>query len=242
MKLLRMSAGKGDVVLAEGDPRIAEDEERLIEEFRRQLDLGMWAAVPHEGDAGRREATMVTDFSEIPEGAERVIFFPRAAGGQPAVSAEERRARVLLRSVVGDVEAELYEELGFLAVEEPDGEYGYLIYPQRPIVSYDARSGELLSEYCVRFREGGGDRLPDADDVLAKWMALQWDPVHLLGIAGLDRPGTQLDPAMVRRDLASLRDWRHARVLRSGEGAPPGATRSASEREMRGRATARPVS
>ena len=81
MKLLRMTPGKGDVLLAEGDPSVAEDEERLIEEFRRQLDLGMWAAVPHDGSDGRREATMVRDFSEIPEVAERVIFFPRAAGG-----------------------------------------------------------------------------------------------------------------------------------------------------------------
>lgn len=82
MKLLRMTPGKGDVLLAEGDPRVAEDEEHLIEEFRRQLDLGMWAAVPLEGDAGGREATMVRDFAEIPEGADRVIFFPRAAGGR----------------------------------------------------------------------------------------------------------------------------------------------------------------
>jgi hypothetical protein len=81
MKLLRMTPGRGDVLLAEGDPAVAEDEERLIREFRRQLDLGMWAAVPHEGPGGRREATMVRDFSEIPEEAERVIFFPKAAGG-----------------------------------------------------------------------------------------------------------------------------------------------------------------
>jgi hypothetical protein len=81
MKLLRMTPGKGDVLLAEGDPDVAAEEERLIEEFRRQLDLGMWAAVPHEGPSGQREATMVRDFSEIPRGAERVIFFPQAAGG-----------------------------------------------------------------------------------------------------------------------------------------------------------------
>jgi hypothetical protein len=80
MKLLRMTPGKGDVLLAEGDPRVAEDEERLIEEFRRQLDLGMWAAVPLDGEAGRHEATMVRDFSEVPDTAERVIFFPQAAG------------------------------------------------------------------------------------------------------------------------------------------------------------------
>jgi hypothetical protein len=81
MKLLRMSAGHGDVLLAEGDPEVAEDVELLVEEFRRQLDLGMWAAVPQEGAAGRREATMVREFAEIPPGTERVIFFPPAAGG-----------------------------------------------------------------------------------------------------------------------------------------------------------------
>jgi hypothetical protein len=81
MKLLRMTPGKGDVLLAEGDPAVAEDEERLVEEFRRQLDLGMWAAVPHQGPGGRREATMVREFSEVPLTAERVIFFPQAAGG-----------------------------------------------------------------------------------------------------------------------------------------------------------------
>jgi len=81
MKLLRMSPGHGDVLLAEGDPGVQEDEERLIEEFRRQLDLGMWAAVPSTGRDGRREATMVRDFAEVPADADRVIFFPQAAGG-----------------------------------------------------------------------------------------------------------------------------------------------------------------
>lgn len=80
MKLLRMRPGHGDVVLAEGDPELAEDEQRLIEEFRRQLDAGMWAAVP-SAEKGRREATMVRDFAEVPRGAERVIFFPPASGG-----------------------------------------------------------------------------------------------------------------------------------------------------------------
>jgi hypothetical protein len=81
MKLLRMRPGYGDVLLAEGDVEVAEDEERLIEEFRRQLDEGMWAAVPTSKSGGHREATMVRDFSEVPRDAERVIFFPRAAGG-----------------------------------------------------------------------------------------------------------------------------------------------------------------
>lgn len=74
--------GKGEVVLAEGDPALSEDEERLVEEFRRQLEAGMWAAVPlEEGATGRREAIMVKQFGDIPTDAERVIFFPRAAGG-----------------------------------------------------------------------------------------------------------------------------------------------------------------
>ena len=41
-----MKPGHGETLVAEGDPQIREDEERLIEEFRRQLDEGMWAAVP----------------------------------------------------------------------------------------------------------------------------------------------------------------------------------------------------
>jgi molybdopterin converting factor small subunit len=81
MKLVRMKPGHGDVLLAEGDVEVGEDEERLIEEFRRQLDQGMWAAVPSHEDVGRREATMVRDFSEVPRDADRVIFFPKAAGG-----------------------------------------------------------------------------------------------------------------------------------------------------------------
>ena len=77
-----MKPGHGEVLLAEGDPRLREDEERLVEEFRRQLDEGMWAAVPTTSPgSGRREARMVKDYTDIPDGAERVIFFPRASGG-----------------------------------------------------------------------------------------------------------------------------------------------------------------
>jgi hypothetical protein len=77
-----MKPGHGEVLLAEGDPRVKEDEERLIEEFRRQLDEGMWAAIPTtQPGSGRREAQLVKDFADIPIEAERVIFFPRASGG-----------------------------------------------------------------------------------------------------------------------------------------------------------------
>jgi hypothetical protein len=81
MKFLRMRPGHGEQLIAEGDPEVAEDEQRLVEEFRRQLDSGMWAAVPTARPDGRREAEMVRAFDEIPQGTGRVIFFPRAAGG-----------------------------------------------------------------------------------------------------------------------------------------------------------------
>jgi hypothetical protein len=81
MRFLRMKPGHGEVLLAEGDVDVAEDEERLVAAFREQLDAGMWAAVPQTGAAGRRQARMVHSFAEVPRDAERVIFFPRAAGG-----------------------------------------------------------------------------------------------------------------------------------------------------------------
>jgi hypothetical protein len=77
-----MRPGHGEVLIAEGDVEVEQDEQRLIEEFRRQLDSGLWAAVPFEGDAGERRARMVREFEEIPRDAQRVIFFPRAAGGR----------------------------------------------------------------------------------------------------------------------------------------------------------------
>jgi hypothetical protein len=77
-----MRPGHGEVVLTEGDPSVREEEELLIEEFRRQLDEGMWAAVPTRDPAsGRREAQMVKQYAEIPPDTDRVIFFPRASGG-----------------------------------------------------------------------------------------------------------------------------------------------------------------
>jgi len=75
-----MKPGHGEVLLTEGDVEVEEDERALIEEFRRQLDQGMWAAVP-TSSSGRREAEIVKAFDDVPRDAERVIFFPRAAGG-----------------------------------------------------------------------------------------------------------------------------------------------------------------
>jgi len=39
-----MKPGHGEVLIAEGDVERADDEQRLIEEFRRQLDAGLWAS------------------------------------------------------------------------------------------------------------------------------------------------------------------------------------------------------
>jgi molybdopterin converting factor small subunit len=77
-----MKPGHGEVLIAEGDVNLADDEARLIEEFRRQLDGGLWAAVPALDAAGRRQARMVKSFDDVPRDADRVIFFPRAAGGR----------------------------------------------------------------------------------------------------------------------------------------------------------------
>jgi hypothetical protein len=132
----------------------------------------------------------------------------------------EHRARELLRSVVSQEEFEMYLELGFIRVMGPTngvggGGYGYLIYPHRPIVAFDAESGELLSEYCIAFPdpgEGAPGRLPEADDVLAKWMALHGNEHGLIADANMHLPGRQVDPRHVRRDLRRLAAWEAQRA------------------------------
>jgi hypothetical protein len=130
----------------------------------------------------------------------------------------EVRARDLLRSVVSAEEYAMYAELGFIAVAGGTGErgYAYLLYPHRPIVAYDTDTGELLNEYCVAFPDrsepSAGERLPDADDVLAKWMSLRAEERQLISVANMHVPGRQLDPGQVGRDLLRLREWRARRV------------------------------
>jgi molybdopterin converting factor small subunit len=77
-----MKPGHGEILIAEGDVEDPEQHDELVEAFRQQLDAGMWAAVPLATPAGRREAQMVSSFDDIPHDADRVIFFPRAAGGR----------------------------------------------------------------------------------------------------------------------------------------------------------------
>jgi len=89
--------------------------------------------------------------------------------------------------------------------------YAYLVYPHKPVVAYLPQTGELLNEYCVEFpdetRPYGSARLPDSDDVLAKWMALTGDEHGLIRRANLHQPGRQVDPKVARRDLWRLSEW-----------------------------------
>jgi hypothetical protein len=142
----------------------------------------------------------------------------------------EQRARELLRSCVNDEEWEMYRDLGLIRVwggqagGPEDGwdlggaPYAYLIYPHKPIVAYLPQTGQLLNEYCVEFpdetRPFGSARLPDSDDVLAKWMALKGDEERLIGQANLHLPGRQVDPRKVTRDLWRLRQWERTRLER----------------------------
>jgi hypothetical protein len=130
----------------------------------------------------------------------------------PAV--RDQRAEHLLGSVAGEEALAMFRDLGFICV--PGEEYGYLLYPQRPVVAYDARSGELLNEYCVRFEDhsdlDSGPELPDADDVLAKWISLRADERSLIETANMDRPGRQMDPGQVRKDLRTFQLWQANRV------------------------------
>ena len=72
------------------------------------------------------------------------------------------------------------------------------IYPHKPIVAYLPQTRRLLNEYCVEFpdetRPYGSARLPDSDDVLAKWMALTGDERRLIAEANMHLPGRQVDP------------------------------------------------
>src|SRR3954451_18731864 len=154
----------------------------------------------------------------------------------------EQRARALLRSCVNQEEWEMYRDLGFVRVwgAQADGpargsgrgtagpRSPSPLSPQKPIVAYLPQTGRLLNEYCVEFpdetRPYGSARLPDSDDVLAKWMALTGDERRLISTANMHPPGRQVDPKQVRRDLWRLQQWERRRVgheLRGGGVAAP---------------------
>jgi hypothetical protein len=156
----------------------------------------------------------------------------------------EQRARHLLHSCVNEEEWAMYRDLGFIRVwgglaggpgERGGSEathagapYAYLVYPHKPIVAYLPQTRRLLSEYCVEFpdetRPYGSARLPDSDDVLAKWMALTGDERRLIETANMHLPGRQVDPRQVRRDLWRLSQWERERLRRASS--TPGSVRA----------------
>jgi hypothetical protein len=137
----------------------------------------------------------------------------------------------------------MYRDLGFIRVwgRQADGPedahdsggapYAYLVYPHRPIVAYLAQTHRLLGEYCIAFpdetRPYGSARLPDSDDVLAKWMALTGDERRLIAMANMHLPGRQLDPDQVTRDLWRLAQWERRR-MRELAGRPSASSADAS--------------
>jgi hypothetical protein len=161
----------------------------------------------------------------------------RASGQIPAAydpgreRRAEQRARELLKSCVNEEEWAMYRDLGFLRVwgGQASGPgavassrdlrgvpYAYLVYPHKPVVAYLPQTGELINEYCVEFpdetRPFGSVRLPDSDDVLAKWMALKGDEQRLISEANMHHPGRQVDARQVQRDLWRLGQWERARL------------------------------
>ena len=158
----------------------------------------------------------------------------------------EQRARELLRSCVNDEEWSMYRDLGFIRVWGGESgaagddvlardlrgvPYAYLVYPHKPIVAYLPQTGQLLNEYCVEFpdetRPYGSSRLPDSDDVLAKWMALTADEERLIDSANMHLAGRQVDPARVHRDLWRLQEWERRRMRRLARRSSDSADRGA---------------
>jgi hypothetical protein len=149
----------------------------------------------------------------------------------------EQRARQLLQSCVNEEEWAMYRDLGFIrvwgdlrsgpsqgatAATRDGAPYAYLVYPHKPIVAFLPQTRELLSEYCVQFpdetRPYGSARLPDSDDVLAKWMALTGDERRLIAEANMHLPGRQVDPKQARRDLWRLSEWERDRMRKAERG------------------------
>jgi len=171
----------------------------------------------HAATANRRRA------------ARRLRLAPRLDPGTERRA--ERRARALLRSIVNRDEWDMYRDLGFIRVvgrnsldDGGTGAYCYLIYPHKPIVAYLPGSNSLMSEYCVEFPDHDerryGPKLPDSDDVLAKWMMIRADEEGLIRRANMHLPGRQVDPQHVRRDLWRLATWERERRSRRAGGAP----------------------
>ena len=270
-----MKPGHGEVLIAEGDVEVAEDEELLVRSSAASSTRACGPPCPNHA-AGRREAQMVRAFEEIPRDTDRVIFFPRAAGGAERWEATghdaarfqrhgssssrccgtsaarrsealerhrarrradprrgydpgrerraEQRARQLLRVVrerggVGDVpRPRLHPRVGRHGPGPRAGARGATRAAARPTPTWSTptsrssptcrrrASCSTSTASSSRTRRGpyGSARLPDSDDVLAKWMALTGDEQRLIAAANLHLPGRQVDPKQVRRDLWRL--------------------------------------
>jgi hypothetical protein len=161
----------------------------------------------------------------------RDLGFLRVWGG---LGAGEGSTTPVARERSGEVSPDSPAATGFIgmgpaalgsAAAEPTAiaPYAYLIYPHEPIVAYLPQTGVLLNEYCVAFpdhtRPYGSPRLPDSDDVLAKWMALTADERRLISDANMHLPGRQIDPQRIRRDLGRLARWERERADRERRGA-----------------------
>ena len=161
------------------------------------------------------------DLAERRRARRRLV--PNGAGWDPGRERRaEQRARELLRSCVNEEEWGMYRDLGFIRVwgrgNGGRAPYAYHVYPHKPVIAYLPQTRELLNEYCVEFPDEskpyGSSRLPDSDDVLAKWMALKGDERRLISSANMHLPGRQVDPKQVRRDLWRLSEWERAREAR----------------------------
>jgi hypothetical protein len=163
----------------------------------------------------------------------------------------EQRARELLKSCVDEEEWAMYRDLGLVRVWGGEGgevgpepmarelrgvPYAYLVYPHRPIVAYLPQTGQLLGEYCVEFpdetRPYGSSRLPDSDDVLAKWMALKGDERRLINEANMHLPGRQMDPKAIQRDIWRLGRWERERLERAQRAAPRGGAAASADPQL----------
>ena len=119
----------------------------------------------------------------------------------------------------------MYRDLGFIRVighnsldDTTTGAYCYLIYPHKPIVAYLPgleQPDERVLRGVPRSRGAHyGPKLPDSDDVLAKWMMITADEEGLIRRANMHLPGRQVDPQQVRRDLWRLAMWERERDAR----------------------------
>ena len=188
MKLVRMKPGHGDVLLAEGDPEVAEDEERLVEPSSaassttacgrrcRPRERG-----PPRGDDGprlRRGPARRRAGDLLPAGRRRLSGAPSRSPPRPSGA----RASCCARSL-GAEDCRAYERARLHQRRPAAATRERLRLPDLPapaarrLRDRDRRAAERVLRPLPTT---SGERLPDADDVLAKWMALHGDERELI--------------------------------------------------------------